>query len=80
MFDKIRNKYNNIIAYYQYKCDIILGYISENGEPLKCRSCGSYEIINSVEYFDDYILCEYGVKCGKCGKQAGHWAYGNWMH
>lgn len=53
------------------------GYIDENGAPLKCY-CGCKDFDTTNEYYEEFGLIEYQLKCKNCGKKVGHWAYGNW--
>lgn len=52
-------------------------YIKEDGTPLKCF-CGSTDLEQVGEYYDEHTLVEYEVKCKTCGRSVGYWAYGNW--
>lgn len=54
------------------------GYYLEDGEPIKCYNCESEELEEIEECYDYSLLLEYGVKCSKCNKELGYFAYGNW--
>ena len=63
------------------KWEIKNGYIEPDGTPIKCIHCDSTELEEFNEYYiDGYgsTLAEYSVRCKKCGKTVGHWAYGYW--
>lgn len=63
------------------KWEIKNGYIEPDGTPIKCIHCDSTELEEFNEYhIDGYgsTLAEYSVRCKKCGKTVGHWAYGYW--
>jgi len=55
------------------------GFVDENLNPLRCI-CGTidedWEIVN--KYYCPYGIEEYSLKCNKCGRIVGHWAYGHW--
>lgn len=57
---------------------IKLGYILEDGTPVKCY-CGhkDFEMVN--EYGGEHGIEEYELKCKKCGEIVGTWAYGHWQ-
>lgn len=80
----MKNKYNEFLFHLQclkqritnFYC-IKKGYIDKDFCPIKC-TCGSTDL---EECYQDYIentLIEYEVRCKKCGKKLGHWAYGYW--
>lgn len=63
------------------KWEIKNGYIEPDGTPIKCIHCDSTDLEEFNEYYiDGYgsTLAEYSVRCKKCGKTVGHWAYGYW--
>ena len=63
------------------KWEIKNGYIEPDGTPIKCIHCDSIELEEFNEYhIDGYgsTLAEYSVRCKKCGRTVGHWAYGYW--
>lgn len=65
------------IIEWEIKC----GYIEPDGTPIKCIHCDSTELEEFNEYhIDGYgsTLAEYSVRCKKCGRTVGHWAYGYW--
>ena len=65
------------IIEWEIKC----GYIEPDGTPIKCIHCDSTELEEFDEYhIDGYgsTLAEYSVRCKKCGRTVGHWAYGYW--
>lgn len=68
-----------------FKEQIKLGYIAEDGEPLKCDKCECTDFIYYNHDFLDYIgsvginVLEYMVKCSKCNKDVGYWSYGHWQ-
>ena len=53
------------------------GYLSRSGMPLKCF-CGSNQLEEMGQYYENHYLVEYGLKCSICGKKLGTWAYGSW--
>lgn len=61
----------------------LLGYIGKDLEPLKCPHCKCKELEKDESFTDEawgtYYECEFTLKCKKCGKRAGHWAYGSWL-
>ena len=63
------------------KWEIKNGYIEPDGTPIKCIHCDSTDLEEFNEYYiDGYgsTLAEYSVRCKKCGRTVGHWAYGYW--
>lgn len=63
------------------KWEIKNGYIEPDGTPIRCIHCDSTELEEFNEYhIDGYgsTLAEYSVRCKKCGRTVGHWAYGYW--
>lgn len=59
---------------------VTAGYISEDGEPIKCE-CGCTEFKRVNMYFEEGYLVEYTLECinEKCLKLVGVWSYGGWM-
>lgn len=78
ILEKIRCKYSDMRFRYYIWRDIKKGYIAEDGQPLKCFKCGSKEMEDYGEYYEDHLCVEYGVKCKHCGQKLGYWAYGSW--
>lgn len=54
------------------------GYITENGNPLKCLYCNSTALTDVNIMRCDYGVEEYEVQCNSCKKITGRWGYGNW--
>lgn len=54
------------------------GYIREDGSPIKCRcECRDFEMFD--EYYCQFGLEEYKLKCNNCGEEVGHWSFGHWQ-
>lgn len=55
------------------------GYIDKDFAPKKCPICKSKEL-ETYEVFrhDQGFIEEYWVRCKKCKKRLGVWAYGSW--
>ena len=59
------------------------GCIDYEGQPVKCRYCGSKKLKECNKEIGGYnipegCLCEYDVCCEECGEIVAHWAYGGW--
>lgn len=54
------------------------GFMSEDGEPLKCFKCESTELEDANIDRIEYGILEYDMRCKGCKTIVGHWAYGNW--
>ena len=55
------------------------------GQPVKCRYCGSENLKDCNEEIGGYnipegCLCEYDVCCEECGEVVAHYAYGKWSY
>ena len=50
----------------------------KEGNPEICI-CGCTEFEMCNEYYTEHILCEYDLKCKKCGQIVNYWAYGSWQ-
>jgi len=63
------------------KEQIRLGYISENGKPLKCE-CGSIDFKQVNQYYGEGYIEEYSLECKneECLKIVGHWSFGHWQY
>lgn len=77
MTEAVHNEQDEFHQYMQKR--IADGFISKNGQPIKCDHCGGTEFKRVNEDCISYNLCEYDELCASCGKHVGHWAYGNWM-
>lgn len=51
-------------------------YYKEDGQPIKCFSCGSTNIEEKIVSSINYTACEVRYDCGDCGEDVGYWAYG----
>lgn len=79
IFKRIKYKIDELRFRFYIWRDIKLGYIANDGQPLKCFKCKSVELEEFNRYTEGYgLTIEYSVKCKKCGQVLGHWAYGNW--
>ncbi len=50
-----------------------------DGEIVKCPICGSTDIRQTDEYYEEchsYVLAEYTIVCGECGQELGVWDHG----
>jgi transposase-like protein len=66
--------------YIDIKIKQLLGYIGKDFEPKKCPQCKCKKIITYKTFLDDQgRVDEYWVKCSRCGKHLGVWAYGSWV-
>lgn len=74
MFKRFPNLYIKTTLLYRR----IRGQIDKNHAPTKCLKCGCKSLVHIKEYYDEYSLCEYTLKCPKCDTDAGYWAYGYW--
>lgn len=54
------------------------GYITHQGNPLKCIYCDNRELVDTNIITANYGVEEYDVKCDNCGKITGRWVYGYW--
>ena len=45
--------------------------------PIRC-DCGCTETEYFDEYYEGFIRLEYKVRCKKCGRLLGCWAYRDW--
>lgn len=63
----------------QIKKDIKQGYILSDGTPIKCYKCKSKKLEKYNYDCIEHTICEYSVRCEKCGQILGHWAYGSWQ-
>lgn len=59
--------------------DVILGYKTKEGEPIKCPHCKCKKI-ETYETFrhDQGFVEEFWVRCDNCKEPLGVWAYGSW--
>ena len=74
----MKMKYNWQFKLYHLKRRL-LGYIERDGTPKKCPYCKSKELETYEEFIHDQgFIEEYWVRCKKCKKQVGIWAYGSW--
>lgn len=69
MFDK-----EDLLAQYSPEY-----YEDQEKYPIKCP-CGCEDTEQFDEYYEEYGLCEYKLRCKKCGTYLGIWAYGNWSY
>lgn len=61
-----------------WKC--VTGYITMDGAPRKCPHCKSKKLETYETFMHDQgFIEEYWVRCSKCKKQVGVWAYGYWQ-
>jgi len=74
--------FDNLNIEKHVKLQIQHGLTYDDLCPKRCF-CGCKE---QIEYGHDYLettyrgtLLEYSVKCKKCGRGLGHWAYGYWQ-
>ena len=51
---------------------------AEDGEPIKCFSCGSTELEDKVEDVVQGTVCEKTRVCKICNTRLSSWDYGNW--
>ena len=61
------------------------GYVDYEGQPVKCRYCGSENLKDCNEEIGRYdipegCLCAYDVCCEECGEVVAHCAYGKWSY
>lgn len=54
------------------------GYITEDGEPLKCLYCDSKKLVDVNMIVGNDGVEKYEVKCNNCGEITGRWIYGLW--
>ncbi len=76
---KLIFKIKHLLIRLNYKRNVLLGYIEKNGEPKKCSYCKCKKL-ETYEVFrhDQGFVEEYWVRCSKCKKKVGVWAYGSW--
>ena len=55
------------------------GYITSDGEPLKCQFCNSIDLHRGKQWVESMGVVEYEVECTSCKKVVGYWSYGNWQ-
>ena len=58
-------------------------YYSEDGHPIKCKACGSVDIVEIVIDVIDFYNgmgppCEIEYKCVTCDCTVGWWTYGRY--
>lgn len=69
------NLTDNQWTYFIHKL-IEEGYITPDGEPIKC-TCGSTHLLETAMCIEQGYICEYNVVCTNCGSELSHWAYGH---
>lgn len=61
------------------KKQIRKGYLDKDLAPLKCPFC-DYEDLETYEsIYENHMTIETWVRCKKCQKHVGTWAYGGWV-
>lgn len=61
-----------------FKTYIQAGYLTNEGEPIKCCSCGSKDLVDSNCCTDEVSTVAFDRFCHKCNMYLGHWEYGIW--
>lgn len=54
------------------------GYIDKDLSPLKCGSCNSRNLDETIRSCINDISCEAEIVCVDCGETCGYWAYGGY--
>lgn len=56
------------------------GYITENGQPIKCE-CGCTEFKQVDQHYGEGHIEEYSLECTnqECLKTVGCWSFGHWQ-
>lgn len=58
----------------------LTGYIGKDLEPLKCPHCKCKKLETYETFIHDQgFVEECWVRCSKCKKHVGVWAYGSWL-
>jgi len=61
-----------------YRSDVTNGFIEEDGEPIKCKSCNGILFRDICVDKIDYIETERERVCSECDYLMGYWSYGSW--
>ena len=51
-------------------------YWNKNGEPKRCTSCSSINLVENVDDSVNGFASEITIRCKKCGSFVQEWAYG----